>query len=257
MAENTNTNTNDNVSSNVTPPVEEAKKVVKGNSSGSKANAGAGASAGVSDPVSTLTIAPSTTTPTGANKRLQPAPVPEPPTGKLVTDPDNIYVFIGGECQIDSVRLSTYGMQIRITDPNTLEQVIAGGVSIIPRSVWDTMGFTDDELDKYGDHITHNPEDADITFLKKAVAVRKAFQDFSTPYREAYNYKIHQDSVKRAEESGNARREREAAYHRLLQEYDPAHVAPTRLSPRDMLVNPTPAANGFETGEPVVEVVNK
>lgn len=246
MAE--NTNTNDNV--NATPPAEEAKKVVKGNGSGGKVSASA------ANPADTLTITPTATT-SDTPKRLQPSPAPEPPKGKVVTDPDNIYVFIGSESQIGTTRLSGYGMQIRITDPATLEDVVAGGVGLVPKSAWDKAGFTDEELEKYSEVTTHNPEDADIEFLRKVVAMRKAYQDFAMPIIETRQYNTHLDSLKRAEASGIARREKEAAYHRLLQEYNPAHVMPTKISPRDMLVNPVSANNDFEPMATVVEVVSK
>lgn len=205
-------------------------------------------------------VAPTPTTPT-TPKRLSPSLPPSEPKDKIVTDPDNLYVFIGGEAQIGVTRLTGYGMQVRIKDFTTLEEALCGGIAIVPKSQWDKVGFTDDELEKYSQVETHNADDADLTFMRKVLVTRDLYDKFAHPIIDAQKFREHLDSVKRAEQSGNSARERQAALMRLLQEFNPAYPQ-VKLKPQDMLDvsnsnSNRPASSDFEPMKQVIEVVEK
>jgi hypothetical protein len=249
------TGNNDNAktgNSNTTPPVGTGTSTSTGTGKGSNASNAASPALSISIPP----VNPGSKTP----KRLSASAAPVEPTEKIVTDPDNMYVFIGGEAQVGTTRLSGYGTVIKIAEMQTLEDVVCGGVGIVPKSVWDKAKFTDEELEKHDNIVTHNPDDADISFLRKVVTMRVAYNRFAQPIIQAVKWRTHQDAIKRSEEAGIAARERQAAMYRLLQEFNPDHP-PLAIHPSEMLVRQAQEQSnngeitGFEPMGTVIEIV--
>lgn len=139
-----------------------------------------------------------------------------------VVDSAGLYRFIGANSSIGAHRLTDYGTQVSITDPQMVVDTVAGGVALVPESVWGRAGFTEDELNEYPDATKVNFE-TDATFLKKYYATGKAasaFRDACVAYRTA---ETAAESINRFYTQRQDLRVKRARYEAILREHDPEH----------------------------------
>lgn len=58
------------------------------------------------------------------------------------------FVFVGAHCELPNLKLERFGQTVELTDA-AAENIIAGGGAILPKSEFDAIGFSDEEVKSF------------------------------------------------------------------------------------------------------------
>ena len=83
------------------------------------------------------------------------------------------YRFLGQTSQIGPIKLNQFGQQVELPD-QLAEDAMSGGCALLPEAVFNQIGFTATELDRFATPGSH--ADAPAEFLDKKKQAISAYQ---------------------------------------------------------------------------------
>ncbi len=94
------------------------------------------------------------------------------------------FKFIASESHIGEVRLCTYGQTVDL-DAEMAHTCILGRVGLLPVDQFDSIGFTEDELERHADYAQHRHENIDPVFAAKKQKSHAMFVKYMQDYTMA------------------------------------------------------------------------